>query len=47
MHEKTNEKQTKEKTTTKISKFLHNLLKASKVIDEICKVVKCIIDLFQ
>ena len=46
MHSQTNEKKTKEKSSTKISKFLHNILKASKVIYEICKVLKSIMDLF-
>ena len=39
-------KQTKEKTTTKIRKFLYNILKASKIIYEICKVAKSVLDLF-
>ena len=46
MHSQTNEKKTKEKTFTKISKFLHNILKATKVIYEICRVLRSIMDLF-
>ena len=47
MNIQTNEKKTKEKIFTKISKFLHNTHKASKIVYEICKVIKSIIDMFQ
>ncbi len=37
---------TNEKTTTKINKLLHKVLKTLKTIYEICVVVKSIINLF-
>ena len=40
------DKSTKEKNTFKINKLLHIILKAFKLVYEICKVLKSIINLF-